>query len=234
MKEDFARILTMLRKERNISQREAAKELGISQALLSHYEIGRRGCNLEFVIKVADYYSVSCDYLLGRSPDKDGAMIKVEDIPEPDAVKDNVMNKFARGSMVAVLNKKLVANSLNVLYDGLIRCGNKTLTNEVSQYLFLSVYKMFRKVYDANDKNPSQMFSVPHTVYSCFGDAAMNVTEARIDAVIAGKEPDSGEKVKGFTPPQMTTESIAQDYPLYATSLMNVIQYAESRMDFKK
>ena len=64
---EFNRIITLLRKERGITQKKAAADLGISQAQLSHYEKGIRECGLEFVVQVADYYGVSCDYLLGRS-----------------------------------------------------------------------------------------------------------------------------------------------------------------------
>lgn len=63
---DFARNLTLLRKERKISQKQAAADLGVSQALLSHYEKGVRECGLKFLVKAADYYNVSCDSLLGR------------------------------------------------------------------------------------------------------------------------------------------------------------------------
>ena len=42
MNADFSRTLALLRQEKGISQRKAAKELGISQALLSHYENGIR------------------------------------------------------------------------------------------------------------------------------------------------------------------------------------------------
>ena len=41
----------------------------MSQALLSHYEKGVRECGLDFVVRAADFYGVSCDYLLGRSND---------------------------------------------------------------------------------------------------------------------------------------------------------------------
>ena len=44
MKSEFSRVITLLRKEKNISQKQAAAELGISQALLSHYENGIREC----------------------------------------------------------------------------------------------------------------------------------------------------------------------------------------------
>ena len=40
MNADFPRILTLLRKEKGISQKQAAQELNVSQALLSHYEKG--------------------------------------------------------------------------------------------------------------------------------------------------------------------------------------------------
>ena len=50
---DFPRILTLLRKERGFSQKKAAADLGISQALLSHYEKGVRECGLDFLVRAA-------------------------------------------------------------------------------------------------------------------------------------------------------------------------------------
>ena len=78
----FPRILTLLRKERGASQKKAAADLQVSQALLSHYEKGIRECGLDFVVRVGDYYGVSCIYLPGRTSDKSGAMIPVVAIPE--------------------------------------------------------------------------------------------------------------------------------------------------------
>ena len=76
---EFNRIIKLLRKERGITQKQAAEDLGVSQALLSHYEKGIRECGLDFVVRVADYYNVSCDYLLGRSAERNG-MINVPTI----------------------------------------------------------------------------------------------------------------------------------------------------------
>ena len=64
---EFAANLSSLRREKNITQKDAAEALGVSQALLSHYEKGIRECNLDFVKRAADYYGVSSDYLLGVS-----------------------------------------------------------------------------------------------------------------------------------------------------------------------
>ena len=67
MNKDFPRIITFLRKERGLSQKQVAGDMGISQALLSHYEKGIRECGLDFLVKTAEYYGVSTDYLLGRT-----------------------------------------------------------------------------------------------------------------------------------------------------------------------
>ena len=66
MKSKFSVKLGKLRREKGLSQRQAAAELGISQALLSHYETDAREPKLDFVIKACDYYSVTADYILGR------------------------------------------------------------------------------------------------------------------------------------------------------------------------
>ena len=65
-------VLSELRKEKGLSQKEVAEELGVSQALLSHYEKGIRECGKDFLLRAADYYNVTCDYLLGRSSSKNG------------------------------------------------------------------------------------------------------------------------------------------------------------------
>lgn len=69
MEKNFPLIITELRKSRGISQKEAAEKLGISQALLSHYEKGIRECGQSFLVRIADFYDVSVDYLLGRETD---------------------------------------------------------------------------------------------------------------------------------------------------------------------
>jgi len=72
MSSSFSHTMSDLRKERGISQRKAAADLRISQALLSHYENGAREPGLEFVCRACDYYNVSADYLLGRSSETGG------------------------------------------------------------------------------------------------------------------------------------------------------------------
>ena len=67
MDRTFAARLGALRKSTEQSQKDAAAALGVSQALLSHYERGIRECGLGFVTRAAAHYNVTCDYLLGTS-----------------------------------------------------------------------------------------------------------------------------------------------------------------------
>ena len=85
MSDLFSMRLSQLRREKHVSQKDAAKSLGVSQALLSHYENGIRECGLDFIVKAADYYDVTCDYLLGRSTNKYGyieGVGKLKECPE--------------------------------------------------------------------------------------------------------------------------------------------------------
>ena len=70
----FSQILAQLRREKGVSQRRAATDLHISQALLSHYENGAREPGLSFVCRACDYYGVTADYLLGRTSESADAI----------------------------------------------------------------------------------------------------------------------------------------------------------------
>ncbi len=58
--------LKQLRKEKNISQLRLAIELDMNQNNISRYENLERQADYDTLIKFADYFGVSVDYLLGR------------------------------------------------------------------------------------------------------------------------------------------------------------------------
>lgn len=226
MASEFSRIITLLRKEKGVTQKKAAEELGVSQALLSHYEKGIRECGLEFVVKVADYYDVSCDYLLGRSADRSGLTLHVDDIPAPESGKDG----HFKGSVLPTLNRKLISNSLNVLYDKLNACPDKALVGEISGYLMMGVYHMFRLLYSSAPKNASSLFSIPEPLWRGYSQAAASLAEANVGAILKGENPLGGASLKDLSAFVMTTESLTADYPLYASSLLNLIKTSEERV----
>ncbi len=224
----FPRIMTLLRKERGISQKQVAVDLHISQALLSHYEKGIRECGLDFVVSAADYYGVSCDYLLGRTADKTGTMIAVEEIPEDDpAIQDKRMQA---GSVLPTLNKKLVVNSLQVLFDLLKKCNNKPLTQEVSNCLIQVTYLLFRQIYSANPKNPRAMFSVEEYAYltEALSSAARSATRA--GQLARGCEVNGAVGVEPGQLPGILPDELTAQYPQFANSLLNLLHTAEKTL----
>ena len=56
-----------LREDKDMNQTQIAAILGMSQTGYSKYEIGRNDIPTDVLIKLADFYSVSVDYLLGRT-----------------------------------------------------------------------------------------------------------------------------------------------------------------------
>ena len=57
--------LKELREESNVSQKEIANVLNIKQNTYSQYENGKRQLPIEVLIKLADFYKVTTDYILG-------------------------------------------------------------------------------------------------------------------------------------------------------------------------
>ena len=60
--------LKELRKTKGISQDEVANALGITLRTYQNYEYGQREPNIEMINKIADFFGVTTDYLLGREP----------------------------------------------------------------------------------------------------------------------------------------------------------------------
>lgn len=63
----YQRRLRDLREDHDKTQQDIADILGISQTMYARYERGANELPLRHLLKLADYYGVSADYLLGRS-----------------------------------------------------------------------------------------------------------------------------------------------------------------------
>ena len=114
----FSDRLTAQRILKGVSQKQAAADLGISQALLSHYENGIREPGLQFLVKAADYYNVSCDYLLGHAANvlQLNRAVDFEDLPEDEELSREtfiradlaIMNNIVEDEeMTEMLNKSV-------------------------------------------------------------------------------------------------------------------------------
>ncbi len=210
MKEEFSKRLTLLRKEKGITQKQAAQDLGISQALLSHYEKGIRECGLEFVAKVCEYYKVSADYLLGLSQLTGGEKLS-SNLPDPAAEPAANTGDLALG-----LGRRIVFNGLDLLYTAAGQT-NRDYVRALNNYMYVSVYKAFRTLYQANPQNNNNLFLVEPALAPFYTEAALSEQSAQMAAALQQSDvPDLGQT------------QIEQQYPTRAGGLLNLIKNAEN------
>ena len=221
MTSDFSRCLSLLRQEKGASQRSVAKDLGISQALLSHYENGVREPGLAFVIKACNYYNVSAVFLLGRTLSRDGTTIAAEELYDYSTEKDNVLH----GSILATLNKKLLVNSIGVLFDLLGKTGKKEAINAAADYLGTAIYKLFRHLYRADGTRNEDFFALSSRSF-LMGAPKAEMTFCELDYVQALSE-HVKEKVEF---PNMGNEALTRNYPGQYQSLLQIIHTTGERI----
>ncbi len=198
MNNDFPRILTLLRKERHISQKQAAADLGVSQALLSHYEKGIRECSLDFIVRTADYYGVSCDYLLGKTQIRDTASPTVT--TEPDA--ENILN------------------SIHIVFAILKKINSKSLAHQITVYLDCAVYNAFRAIVKATHVKPA-LFKTEGELSEVLTECRMRLSLARIRSLLDSPETENEDGAE-------LTDKLPEDYPELAPSLFALIEAVES------
>ncbi len=216
MNSNFPRTLSLLRKEKKMSQRAAAKELGVSQAVLSHYENGVREPGLDFVAKVADFYHVTTDFLLGRTMSRDDYTIKADELPDISEDKENTLS----GDLSLLLNKKLLVNSCGLIFDILGKAENKELVSDTAMYLNGALYKIFRIIYSAKGKQADEFFSVPEKAWNELTNAEMQLCEMRIRRAIEEAEL-----------PEISQEFLQKEHPELLQSLLSILQTVGKRLN---
>lgn len=208
MNTDFSRNLVLLRKEKGLSQKKAAEDLKISQALLSHYEKGIRECGLEFVVRAADYYNVSCDFMLGRSEKRE--MYKSEKVKK---TADNPLSQLHSS----------INGSINIVFAILKKINSQSLAKQVGIYLEAAVYNIFRLLYSANDKNPQDNFAVRKELSSAAAESKMLISKAKSSALLSGVDLVDGVKIPKENLPKLSLDSLLAENPKYAKDLEKVI-----------
>ncbi len=113
---ETSEVIRNLRTKNNLSSKELSKILNISESSVSLYESGKRKPSLDLLIKIADYFSVSTDYLLGISD------------------KENENNMAEKDFSMLIENiVYFLEKSDYIVYDGKI--VSKTLTLILRNYL---------------------------------------------------------------------------------------------------
>lgn len=215
MMEDFSHTLSLLRKEKGISQRVAAEDLGISQALLSHYENGIREPGLAFVAKVCDYYHVSADYLLGRTLDRDGMMGQSSAGPRGGGRGTRQQSAELR---------KPVISAIVLLFDLLDRLENTAVLQAAARYLSTCVYLLFRQLCQADPSRPSDLFPGPSAPDPGVGDAEVQLCRCQYAMAL------QNHLLQRRPVPPISGELLSYDYPWAYPALLDILQDTGKRM----
>lgn len=88
----FGQRLKCLRDKNKITQDELAKHLGVGRPTIAGYETKGKQPSFEILEKMADFFSVSTDYLLGRTDIKQPIQNTKNDKPSSDEISKEIRN----------------------------------------------------------------------------------------------------------------------------------------------
>ena len=106
--------MLQLRKELKKSQAEVANHLGLTVAAYQNYEAGRREAGYEVLAKLADFYHVSTDYLLGRETEEEKELDSFVSEFDMSLLEKKIVEEYlklspeVRGDMIAFLYKAVM------------------------------------------------------------------------------------------------------------------------------
>ena len=222
MNSNFPRILSLLRKEKGISQKKAAESLGVSQSLLSHYEKGIRECGLSFVLKVAEFYDVSCDYLLGKTANRQGNIISVENlnIKQEDEKKDLNSKAFK-----LIYKKKILFCSLNILIEYIKKTDSSAIMEEIFSFFNFAVYRAFRILFRINKNNNNEMFEINNSIANQLAQAEMLKAEATANFNAKNKFKNNENILKELL---ISPKILEKNFPQNSNALLNLIKNCET------
>lgn len=86
--------LKELRKKRNLSQTQVAEALGISLRAYQNYEYNQREPNIEMINKLADYFNVTTDKLLGRTTKEQEAIDELATEFDMSAFEKKIVDNY--------------------------------------------------------------------------------------------------------------------------------------------
>lgn len=97
---DLGNTIAHLREKRGLSQSSLARDLNISQASLAMYETNKRKPNVEMLDSIANYFGVTTDYLLGRTPTPEFTAKNERDVQN---IVDDLINGLSNENSLAYL-----------------------------------------------------------------------------------------------------------------------------------
>lgn len=180
----FPEMLSKMRRERGVSQKKAATDLGISQALLSHYEKGIRECGLDFVIKCSQYYGVTTDYLLGISDSRNG-------------MSDDFLSSIQVNEGKSVKNLSHCTKFMLDMASALMTATGEKHSNYLYDYFLMVAYRGSLTLAKAGVL-PKELFKIDYTIARDLASAAIALQDAKF--VLIEDKSRTGIDEKPFEP----------------------------------
>lgn len=132
-------ILKELRKLKDVKQEDVAKAIGISKSGYGYYEQGRSMPDPEMLLKLAEYFNVSVDYLLGNS-----------DIKEPQNM--DIPQEYTDKYKVTSRDKKQYEEEMKKANEAFFL--NDELSEDAKKEMLDLMSELFWKAKAANKRKP--------------------------------------------------------------------------------
>ena len=204
MKNQFGKTISLLRRQNGWSQKETALKLGISQALLSHYEKGIRECGLDFLIKASKVFNCPTDYLLGISDSQNTAGNDTDSI----SADFKALPKFEKSRTDAV-------NTLNLLYSITVRLGNPEICKDFNKIINSDIYSLLR-AFETRYFNDEIFETISK-------ESEFNANKIKYNAFSSIFNRFENENINL----NLTAETLSKEYPICSKSLSNIINSIE-------
>ena len=131
-----------------------------------------------------------------------------------------------RGSVLALLSKKLLVNSVGMLFDLLGKTGSREAIRAASNYLSTALYQVYRHLYHANPANNPDFFSVSQRHFMAgLADADLHMSEVELTDALSAHVKEKGRM------PEMDHAALARDYPVLYQSMLQLIHNSGERIN---
>ena len=167
--------------------------------------------------RACDYYHVSADYLLGRTLSRDGGMIDAEELYDSSEEKGTL-----RGSIAATLQKKLIVNSANLLFELLGRTESREAVTAAGSYLSGALYQLYRTLHRKSGGNDGYFALSGEAFLSSAVDVQMAAARVAYTQALS-------EAAQETALPAMEDEALTQTYPALVQSAKQTLHTAEEQ-----
>ena len=215
MASTFSKNLRLLRQENGLTQTTAAADLGISQALLSHYENDMREPGLAFIDRVCDYYHVTADFLLGRTGVRETAA-EVEAAGEKEVAGETKQNSRC----------KSICDAATILFDLLDKLPNDKASAAAQRYLGTAIYRLYRALSNCSPDSSKVLMESENLDFlhsACNADLVLD--EIEYNQALS----ELKEVVDAF--PESSYSALKEEYPDQYRSLFQLVYSGNQRVN---